>query len=408
MKTNLSVDVEYFKNQVEILRKKLNKCQTDGILDEGFEEQLEKLFQIEEELLTQLIPYYRVYVDNIKKTSMEVNPTKQLGAFGFDSFLESISRINENLFIAASVDRSVQFFYIDICDDVRIEVEWSAPIKEIKERISFIYKLNDKEILLFGAIGGCYLISSDNFEQIPDVNGQIEVKKIGMDSDFDGFGRCLAINDDLFVVENGEEKLSLFEIIKEKDEYQLIFHEDIYCSVSNWATMEKISDDYFVVGTKTGRLYFIKYRNKQFIITEEMDFLNDEIRKISFLENEDGKKDSLIVVGNKGQLKIFSLYEDEKIIKMEIDDLKGNLFDVQSKKGTAVVLSEDGMIYLFEENFGNWDLNEESTIKDVFFTNVLKLDISKYLLMDIAGKLKLLDINRINTPKDLWNLPLYQ
>ncbi|SHH34358.1 hypothetical protein [Sporanaerobacter acetigenes] len=408
MKTNLSVDVEYFKNQVEILRKKLNKCQTDGILDEGFEEQLEKLFQIEEELLTQLIPYYRVYVDNIKKTFMEVNPTKQLGAFGFDSFLESISRINENLFIAASVDRSVQFFYIDICDDVRIEVEWSAPIKEIKERISFIYKLNDKEILLFGAIGGCYLISSDNFEQIPDVNGQIEVKKIGMDSDFDGFGRCLAINDDLFVVENGEEKLSLFEIIKEKDEYQLIFHEDIYCSVSNWATMEKISDDYFVVGTKTGRLYFIKYRNKQFIITEEMDFLNDEIRKISFLENEDGKKDSLIVVGNKGQLKIFSLYEDEKIIKMEIDDLKGNLFDVQSKKGTAVVLSEDGMIYLFEENFGNWDLNEESTIKDIFFTNVLKLDISKYLLMDIAGKLKLLDINRINTPKDLWNLPLYQ
>lgn len=408
MKTNLSVDVEYFKNQVEILRKKLNKCQTDGILDEGFEEQLEKLFQIEEELLTQLIPYYRVYVDNIKKTSMEVNPTKQLGAFGFDSFLESISRINENLFITASVDRSVQFFYIDICDDVQIEVEWSAPIKEIKERISFIYKLNDKEILLFGAIGGCYLISSDNLKKIPDVNGQIEVKKIGMDSDFDGFGRCLAINDDLFVVENGEEKLSLFEIIKEKDEYQLIFHEDIYCSVSNWATMEKISDDYFVVGTKTGRLYFIKYRNKQFIITEEMDFLNDEIRKISFLENEDGKKDSLIVVGNKGQLKIFSLYEDEKIIKMEIDDLKGNLFDVQSKKGTAIVLSEDGMVYLFEENFGNWDLNEESTIKDVFFTNVLKLDISKYLLMDIAGKLKLLDINRINTPKDLWNLSLYQ
>ena len=65
------------------------------------------------------------------------------------------------------------------------------------------------------------------------------------------------------------------------------------------ARMEKISDDYFVVGTQTGRLYFIKYRNKQFIITEEMDFLNDEIRKISFPENEDGKKDSLITVANK-------------------------------------------------------------------------------------------------------------
>ncbi|WP_077369069.1 hypothetical protein [Anaerosalibacter sp. Marseille-P3206] len=408
MKINLSVDGNDFKNQVENLRKKLNECQTNGILNEDFEEQLEKLSQIEEALLAELIPYYRVYKNNVIETSMLINQTKQLGAFSFNSFIESILRINENLFITASVDRSVQFFYIDTSDDDQIEVEWSAPIKDIKERISFIYKLNDKEILLFGAIGGCYLISCDNFEQIPDANGQIEVKRIQIEYDFSVFGRCLAINDTLFIAENGEEKLSLFEIIKEKDEYQLIFHEDIYCSVSNWATMEKISHDYFVVGTKTGRLYLIKYDNKQLSIIKEIDLLNDEIRAIRFLENEDGKKDSLIAIGNKGQLKIFSLYEDTIDIKMEIDDLKGNLFDVQSKKGTAIVLSEDGIIYLFEMNFGNWYLNEDTTIEDVFFTNVIKFDISKYLLMDIEGKLNLLEIDRINTPKDLWDLPLYQ
>ena len=92
---------------------------------------------------------------------------------------------------------------------------------------------------------------------------------------------------------------------------------------------------------------------------------------------------------------------------MELNDLKGNLFEVQSKSGTAVVLSEDGLIYLLEENFENWYLNEDTVIKDVFFTNVLKLDVSKYLLMDIDGKLNLLYIERIDTPKDLWNLPLY-
>ena len=90
------------------------------------------------------------------------------------------------------------------------------------------------------------------------------------------------------------------------------------------------------------------------------------------------------------------------------DTLKGNLFDVQSKKGTAVVLSEDGIIYLLEENFGNWYLNDEVDIKDIFFTNVLKLGISKYLLMDVEGKLNLLDIDRIDTPKYLWDLSLYQ
>lgn len=383
----------------------------DGILDDRFKEQLNKLLKIEEELLTDLIPYYRVYANDIQKTSMRINPIKQLGAFSFDSFLQTILRINKNLFITSSIDRKVQFFYIDIVDDFsdhkQIEVEWSPPIKEIKETISFIYKLNDKEILLLGVRGGCYLLSSDNFDKLPNVNEEIKVKRIQANYDFNGFGRCLAIRDGLFVVENGDEKLNLFEIIKESDKYSLFFYKYIYSTIPDWTTLEKINEDYFVVGTKTGKLYFIKYENREFIVIEKIDFLNDEIRQIRFLEDENGNKNFIIVAGNKGQLKIFSLYEDSKNIKIELNDLKGNLFDIRSKKGTAVVLSEDGIIYLLEENFGNWYLNEDATIKDIFFTNVFKLDVSKYLLMDIEGKLNLLYIDRIDTPKDLWNLPLY-
>lgn len=408
---NLSVDGKEFKDQVKDLRTKLNECLTNGVLDEDFEEQLDKLSQIEEELLSDLIPYYRVYVDNITKTSMQINPIKQLGAFSFDSFLQSTLRINKNLFITSSIDSKVQFLYIDIPDDFsnhnQLEVEWSHPIKEIKESISFIYKLNDKEILLFGVRGGCYLLSSDSFDKMPDVNGQIKVKRIQTDHDFSGFGRCIAINDGLFVVENGDEKFSLFEVIKEKDEYDIVFHKDIYCTIPNWTALEKINEDYFVVGTKMGELYFIKYENRQLTITEKIKCLNDEIRGIRCLQDENGSKSSIIVLGNNGHLKILSL-EDSKPVRIELNDLKGNLFDVQSKKGTAVVLSEDGIIYLLEENFGNWYLNDEVDIKDIFFTNVLKLEISKYLLMDVEGKLNLLDIDRIDTPKDLWDLPRYQ
>ncbi|WP_454054999.1 hypothetical protein [Clostridium sp. Marseille-Q7071] len=411
MKINLSVEVKDFRSQVKELREKLNECQRNGILDDGFKEQLNKLLKIEEELLTDLIPYYRVYANDIKKTSMRINPIKQLGAFSFESFLQTTLRINKSLFITSSMDRKVQFFYIDVVDDFsdhnQIEGEWSPPIKEIKETISFMCKLNDKEILLLGVRGGCYLISSDNFDKLPNINGEVKVQRVQIDHDFNGFGRCLSIRNGLFVVENGDEKLNLFEIIKENDEYGLLFHKDIYCTIPNWTVLEKINDDYFVVGTKTGELYFIKYENKQFTITEKIDFLNDEIRQIRCLEDENGNKNSIIVAGNKGQLKIFPLYEDSKNIKIELNDLKGNLFDVQSKSGTAIVLSEDGIIYLLEENFGNWYLNKDATIKDIFFTNVLKLDVSKYLLMDIEGKLNLLHIDRIDTPKDLWNLPLY-
>ncbi|KOR27080.1 hypothetical protein ACFLKB_16555 [Clostridium sp. FAM 1755] len=411
MKINLSVNGKEFKKQVEELREKLNECQSNGILNDSFKEQLNKLLKMEEELLTNLIPYYRVYANDIKKTSMRINPIKQLGAFSFDSFLQTALRINKNLFITSSIDRKVQFFYIDIVDDFsdhnQIEVEWSPSIKEIKETISFMNKLNDKEILLLGVRGGCYLISSDSFDKMPNVNGEVKVQRVKIDCDFNGFGRCLSIRDGLFAVENGDEKLNLFEITKENNEYGLIFHKDIYCTIPSWTTLEKINDNYFVVGTKSGKLYFIKYESKQFTITEKIDFLDDEIRQIRCLEDENSNKGSLIVTGNKGYIKIVSFYKDSKNINMELNNLEGNLFDVQSKKGTAVVLSEDGIIYLLEENFEKWYLNEEVTIKDMFFTNVLKLDVSKYLLMDIEGKLNLLYINRIDTPKDLWNLPLY-
>lgn len=412
MKINLSVDVKDFKSQVKDLRERLNECQVNGILDDGFKEELSKLLKIEEELLTDLIPYYRVYANDIKKTSMQIYPIKPLGAFSFDSFLQVTLRINKNLFITSSIDRKVQFFYIEIVNDFfdhnQIEGEWSPPIKEIKETISFMYKLNDKEILLLGVRGGCYLISSHNYNKLPNVNGEVKVQRIEIDHGFNGFGRCLSIRDGLFVVENGDEKLNLFEIIKEDDEYRLVFHKDIYCTIPNWTVLEKINEDYFVVGTKMGKLYFIKYENRQFTITEKTDFLNkDEIRGIRCLEDENGNKNSLIVIGNKGKLKIISLYKDSKTIKIGLDDLKGNLFDVESKKGTAIVLSEDGIIYLLEENFENWYLNEDGTIKDAFFTNVFRLDTSKYLLMDIEGNLNLLYVDRIDTPKDLWDLPLY-
>lgn len=115
MKVNLSVDGEDFKSQVKELREKLNECLINGVLDDGFQEQLDKLSQMEEELLANLVPYYRVYANNIKKTSMQVNPIKQLGAHGFDSFLQTALKVNENLFITSSIDGKVQFFLYRYC-----------------------------------------------------------------------------------------------------------------------------------------------------------------------------------------------------------------------------------------------------------------------------------------------------
>lgn len=392
------------------MRKKLNECRENGILVHNFEESLNELLQTEEKLLTDLIPYYRVCANNIKKASVKINPIKQEGAFSFDGFLQYMLRINKNLFIVSGTDSKVQFFHMDITDNFtacnQLEIEWGPPIREVKETISYIYKLNDKEILLFGVAGGCYLLCSDSFEKISENNEHIKVKKLQTDCGFGGVGRCEAIGDYLFAVENGEDTLALFEIIKENDKYYLIFHKDICLTIPDWTVLEKIDDDYFAVGTKRGKLFFVRYYGGQFTVEEEIDLLNDEIRKIKHLEDGYGNKNSLMAIGNEGQYKIISL-GGIKTVKAESDCLKGNLFDIQSQKGTALILSEDGIVYLFEENFGSWHLNEEAVVKDAFFTNVFKLNDSGYLLMDIEGNFNLSEIDRIYTPKDLWELPLH-
>jgi len=47
-------------------------------------------------------------------------------------------------------------------------------------------------------------------------------------------------------------------------------------------------------------------------------------------------------------------------------------------------------------------------MEGAFFTDVLKLYPSEYLLMGVEGELCTLNINRIDTPEALWDLPLYQ
>lgn len=408
MKLNLSIDREHYKKMVNTLRKDLDHSRQSGVLGDDFEEQLDKLFKIEEQLLTELVPYYRAYGNNPKKDSIEVNVIEQLGSFKFDSILQSMLRISKNLFITSGINSKVQFFYLNGFDEDsncnKLKIEWSPPIKEIKEKVSFIYKLNNKEILLLGVKGGAYIISINDVNKLPDAKEEIKVQTIRRDYDLRGFARVLEIRDDLFVVEDKPDRLTLFEIKKEDNEFRIIVYKDIYCTIPNITYMQNTCEDNFAVGTKEGRVYFIKYINSQFEFLKEVSVFNGIVRKLGYLEDRNGEYSSLIVMGSNGRFKISSLKGD---IEMERKDLKGNLFDFQSKNGTAIVLSENGIVYPFEENFGIWNLNESEILEEGFFTNVFKLSATKYLLMDIKGRFNLLSINGIYTPEDLWHMPIY-
>ena len=412
MKVNLSVDGKEFKNQVQALREKLKECQSNGRLDEEFQQQLEALAKAEEQLLTELIPYYRVYAKNIQQTTLAIHPISQRGAFGFEGFLKSFARIQENLFLFCSIDRQVQFALLDSMDGFlnpkQIEMEWSLPLKEINETIPFLNKLQDGTLLLLGIRGGCYLLSGQSSPAIADLYEPITIQKVPTDPDFQGLELCCAIGDGIFVMQSGEDTLNVLELKKENQEYRLVLHTEGSCAISGVSCLETIEDNYLAVGTNQGQLHFVKYENGKLRTEETWDVLSNRIRQIKYLQDETGSRNTLIAIGDQGGLAAVSFHQGKKAIEMHREDLKGNLFDLQSQQGTAILLSEDGILYLLEENFGNWALKEDATVNDRFFTNVLPFCKSNYLLMDLDGTLNFLHINRIDTPKDLWDLPLYQ
>ena len=411
MKLNLSVDEEEFKNQVKDLRQKLNETRETGILEDDFEKCLEVLSAKEEKLLTEMIPHYRAYTGNSKDV-IKTEFITRLGACGFEGFLQSVLRISEDMFITGSTDCTLRFFQISKSTEPSgkemFQEEWSPPFNDMKEKISAFHRLNKNEILLFGSKGGGYLLTCSNFKQIPNGSGEMHIKKIETETGMSWFGQCLSVSDNLIAAEREQEELVLLEVVKEKEKYRLILHKDASLPISNIIGMEKTGADDFAVGTESGEIYFIKRNYNNLSIVNKIKIPDCEIRKIHSLENEKGKKDTLLSIGNNGKLHIISLDGAYINILDEGNFLKGNLFDAESSKGTAVILSEDGIIYLLEENFGKWHINKDSIMEGAFFTDVLKLYPSKYLLMGVEGELCTLNINRIDTPEALWDLPLYQ
>lgn len=405
---DLPFEKKQFNSQVKDLRKELEQCKKSGILNNGFEKQLDKLLKIEQEILIELIPYFRVYSKAKLKTELMIKPLQQRGAYCCNNFLENIVRISKNLFITNSTNNRTQFFYLDTGDDYsQSKVEWGSSIIEIKENFSCLYKVDNKKIISIGVNGNLYLILCEDFDNILNINEDITIKHVKGESLLKGLGKSIALRDGFFVVEKDDEKMIVFEITDDGNAYHIIFYYERTCTILLRTAIEKIDTSYFLVGTELGELYFIKYENNRLNVKEKINLLSSEIRQIKRLENEKGPNNSYIVLGNNGEAVILYLNKKTKIIKKEFYNLKGNLFEIDSIKGTAIVLSENGIIYLFEENFGNWNLNKEITLQNTFFIKLIRIDISKYLVIDLDGKLNFLEINRITTTEDLWNLKLY-
>lgn len=373
-----SLDIEKFKKNLKLLRKRLNKIRETGIVDENFEEELEKLLNMEERLLKELIPYYRDSKTN-RATNIIKVPINQIGKNTLDNFIKHIFKLDEKRYLISTIDGKLKLLILNNID-TELSIEWSLDFKNINELIVKIY-IEDKDIILFGIRGGVYILDLELFE----LKSKLKLEALN---------NIYKIEDSIYLVDGVDDNYLIQYRNKNINRLNNI-------KIDNIRMVKKLEDNIFLFGMEDNEILKIGYEDLTFNIMDRFEC--NSIREIGILENEDRSK-NIIILGQDGELKILS-----KDFNIEFEEkLEGNLFSIGSNNGTGTILSEDGIIYILEENFNNWKVNKRLILRDEYYTNIISLENSKYILIDLDRNLDLLKIDRIDNIDKLWDKSLYR
>lgn len=392
MKINLNFDDKNLKNRVLNLRQELDKTLKSGILDEDFEDRLKLLESEENLLLEKLVPYFREYGN--KKIKINMIDIEERGIYNLEKFLYSYAKINENLYILNSIDMETRFFYI--FEKSEFEIEYSDKIKKLKNhRFTKIIKYKEDELLLFSVKGNVFSLKLNIDNKLPNTFTDIEIKELDVNFKNINFGNILYLGDDNFIAENnssiclGKYSDSSFNLEKR------------YLKINDLKDLVKIDKNIFIAAKLDGELIKIKVEKNKLVVLNRIQ-TNHILRKIKLLENEDENFEKLAILGNNG---IFIILDKDTLKVISREKLDGNLFDISTNSGTAIILSEDGNLYVFEENFNKWNL--KITLEDVFYTNIINFNEKNYLILNLDGKFERLNIDRVFSKDDLKNIALY-
>lgn len=392
MKINLNFDDKNLKNRVLNLRQELDKTLKSGILDEDFEDRLKLLESEENLLLEKLVPYFREYGN--KKIKINMTDIEERGIYNLENFLYSYAKINENLYILNSIDMETRFFYI--FEKSEFEIEYSDKIKKLKNhRFTKIIKYKEDELLLFSVKGNVFSLKLNIDNKLPNTFTDIEIKELDVNFKNINFGNILYLGDDNFIAESNSS------ICLGKYSYSSFNLEKRYLKINDLKDLVKIDKNIFIAAKLDGELIKIKVEKNKLVVLNRIQ-TNHTLRKIKLLENEDKNFEKLAILGNDG---IFIILDKDTLKIISREKLDGNLFDISTNSGTAIILSEDGNLYVFEENFNKWNL--KITLEDVFYTNIINFNEKNYLILNLDGKFERLNIDRVFSKYDLKNIALY-
>ena len=398
-----SENTKEFKEKLIKLREELNKTLKNGVIEEDFEDELLDLEKRENLILKNLLPYYRLYAHDLYETKINLNPIKIEGGYKSESYLQSYLNLKNDILLFADSNQKVYFARLLKEKEPRMEV--SSPIKDFYNLIIYLYQIDEGKFLAFTVSGAIFVFSCKNFD---DLFENIKSLKISnLNSKIKGFENIINLDNGKFLCQIGQNELLVLEFNDSYSYFKVICEQKISIKEDEITSLLKISNSKIALATRSGYFLQAKYIDDKIEIFDKFKIFDASINKLEFLENENSDKKCISMLGSKGNFAFYDL-ENKKIIKFKNDEFKGNLFNINSKRGIALIFSEDGILYLLEENFKEWKLNNNVTISQKFFINIISLDKENFLTEDIYGNFYILNIDRLDSVEKLHSINLFK
>lgn len=398
-----SINTKEFEDNLIKLREELNNSLLKGNkVSDDFEDELLELEEKQEEMEKELLSYYRSYSDNIYKSKIQIIPIKLEGSFNSESYLKSSLKIDEDIFLFSYINQKLHFARMLDEDDEKIEL--SQAVKNFEDLIIYMKKINDNKILAFSISGGIYTLSYEDIDSVFENINSLKIYKFK--TYFKEFENVIELGNNKFLLQTLKSDLTLLEFNKDYSDFNLIIEEEISIEEDEISSLVEIGNSKFLMGTREGFLLEGEYKSDHISVKEKIKIFEGPLNKLWILENFNRQKEYCACLGNDGNFALFN-FKKNKIIKLKSEEIAGKLFEIKSKNGTSIFLSEDGLVYVLEEKMGEWELNEDLTKPDLFIVNVIVKDSSSYLCLDIYGNFSNIKIDHLDSIEKLYNLELF-
>lgn len=397
-----SININEYKKNLTKLRAQLDQTLAEGHLDGDFKEKLDELEELENKMLKELLPYYRMYASELYQTKVSGLEVKIDGDNKLQSYLKSYLHIEENIFILASADQRVYFMRSN--GENKQHVELSQAIKNFNKLVIYMYKLCKEKILLFTVSGDIYVFMSNNFTDI--FENPKNLKIIKLKNNFEGFENVINIGESTFLCQIGRNEFIVIEIYDKSLNIKIKNHINLSDLDEEINSLVKISNFHFALGSHSGDLILASFKD-EIKVDKKIKIFDNPIINLAILESESYEKNLCISQANSEKIFLYDI-ESNKLTNIDIDNSKSTILSIESKKSSTFILSEDFNLYLLEENMGKWTLNLKRSVADRSFVNIIGLDNSTYLTIDIYGNFNIFKLDRLDSIEKLRDINLFR